>query len=602
VLQDGVRNGSLASQSGDHGEPIDTLNLERLEVIKGPATLLYGSNAIGGVVNAVTSDEDNPHDGWRLNLSGVAATNQRQLGTSGGVEYGFRKFLFNVHANGIREGDYRTPLGRVPNSSSRAYGGSTTLGYFGDKGFIAGGLHFDRRRYGVPYAPLFEEGVLLTAPNGEPCDLDGPNADECGYDVEAIRDRFSRRLPPTPEEEIDLKMRQDNLRLRAGFRNVAGPVQQGNFFLNITRYRHQEIETEDGLDEVATNFFNTTTSYRAFFQQAKHGVLSGRFGFEGHHRDYLTAGAEQLINGNVRQNNFAVFGLQELDLGRVSLQFGGRVETNRYRPSDLSLYEPRQFTGFSAAASARIRLWEGASFVTNFTSAYRPPSLEELYNEGPHIGTVTFEIGNQDLRRERSTGVEFSLRQRLDKVRMNGSVFFYNIDSFIFIAPRDLDRDGNVDVEDNLPVGEFQQQDARFVGADLSLEWDVRNWLGAYVTADMVRAELRPSGTPLPRITPPRLRLGTDLRYRGLSVRPELLLVGAKGRGDIFTLETPTAGYALLNVAASYSIARDRTVHTFSVSTSNLTDRLYRNHLSYIKDLAPEPGRNLRFSYTLRLF
>ncbi|MCA1589346.1 MAG: TonB-dependent receptor plug domain-containing protein [Acidobacteria bacterium] len=195
VLQDGIRNGSLASQSGDHGEPVDTLNLERLEVIKGPATLLYGSNAIGGVVNAVTSDEDDPHEGIRGVVTGLSGTVNRQGGISGGLEYGVRKFVFKGNGNFLREGDYSTPLGRIPNSASRAYGGSVGVGYFGEKAFVNGSFGFDRRRYGVPYAPLFEAGILLTDANGNPCEPIEKEAAaregaECEYDIFAIRDRF----------------------------------------------------------------------------------------------------------------------------------------------------------------------------------------------------------------------------------------------------------------------------------------------------------------------------------------------------------------------------------------------------------------------------
>ena len=112
----------------------------------------------------------------------------------------------------------------------------------------------------------------------------------------------------------------------------------------------------------------------------------GKFGFEGYHRNYLTEGAEQLIDGRVKQNNLAFFALQELSIDRVAFQFGARVESNRYRPENAALYEKRNFTGFSGAAAARIALWGGASFIANFNSSYRAPSLEELYNEGPHIG------------------------------------------------------------------------------------------------------------------------------------------------------------------------------------------------------------------------
>lgn len=602
VLQDGSRNGSLGSQSADHGEPVDTMNLERLEVIKGPATLLYGSNAIGGVVNAVTSDESDPHPGFRGYLSSVGATNNRQAGFGGGVEYGYKRLLLNLSGNSMRDGDYRTPLGRIPNSASRSYGGNSSIGYFADKGFVVGSFGFDRRRYGVPYAALFEEGALLTNEDGKPCETKKEADGECQYDIFGIQARFANTLPDTPDEEIDLRMRRNNYRLRGGFRNVQGPISQGNFSIDRTNYRHEEVETEDGIDETATNFFNDTVSYRASFRQANYKMLSGQFGFEGYNRSYLTQGAEQLVNGRVRQSNFAVFGLQELGFDRVSVQFGGRVEHNRYRPVNTAEYEERDFTGFSGAAAARIRLWEGGAFIANFTSAYRAPSLEELYNNGPHIGTVTYEIGDQDLTRERSTGIEFSLRQQLKRVRLNGSFFSYNIDNFVFLSPQDEDGDGKVDVDDNLPVAAFTQRDASFTGVDISADLDINDWLSAFMSADYVNAKLRNGGGPLPRITPFRFRGGFDFRYKGLSVRPEVIFVGSRDLNNIFELETPTDGYGLFNLNASYTIAQKHSAHTFGFSSSNLGDKLSRNHLSFIKDLTPEQGRNFRFSYSVRFF
>lgn len=610
VLQDGVRTGSVGSQSADHGEPIDTLALERVEVIKGPATLLYGSNAIGGVVNAVTTDEDEAHPGFRGFFTGLGATNNRQGGIGGGAEYGYKKWLFNGSGNFIREGDYRTPLGQVPNSGSRSFGGKFSVGHFGEKFFWAGEISADKRRYGVPYAPLFEEGALVTTPDGDPCGeghheeeaTGGEEEEPCQYDIFAIQQQFANQLPEVPEEAIDIRMRRNNYRFRGGFRDVRGPIQQGNFFIDFTDYRHEEVETADGEDEVATTFDNDTFSYRAMFQQAKYGKLSGRFGFEGYRRSYLTVGAESLIDGRVGQDNFAAFGLQELDFNRVSFQFGGRVEHNKYNPTNNSLYGDRSFTGFSGAAGVRFRLWEGASFVTNFNSSYRAPALEELYNFGPHIGTVTFEIGNQDLLRERSNGIEFSFRQQLRRVRINGSFFHYSIDNFVFLSPVDDNDDGLVDVEDNLPISAFVQDDAKFTGADVSVDVDVTDWLGAYAIADVVKAELRDGNIPLPRITPARGRLGLDFRYKGLSVRPEAVFVGSRDLDDVFVLESPTDGYGLFNLNASYTIAKGTTTHTFFFAGSNLGDKLYRNHLSFIKDLAPEPGRGARFGYTIRFY
>ena len=604
VLQDGVRSGSVGSQSGDHGEPIDTLGLERLEVIKGPATLLYGSNAIGGVVNAVTSDEDDPHEGLRGFFTGLGATNNRQGGAGGGLEYGYKRFLFKGGANYLREGDFRTPLGRIPNSAAQSHGGNGSVGYYGDKFFLVGQVGLDRRRYGTPYSPLFEAGVLLTDENGNPCEAPAEigKGPDCQYDIFAIQNRFAHALPEVPDEAIDIKMRSNNYRLRGGFKNLKGPITHGDFSINFTDYQHQEIESADGIDTVATTFSNDTFSYRSVFQQANYGKLTGRFGFEGYRRSYLTEGAEQLVDGRVRQNNFAAFALEELNLGRVAFQFGGRIESNRYRPVNTAVYAERDFTGFSGAAGARFRLWEGAAFVASFSSSYRSPALEELYNFGAHIGTVTFEVGNQDLTRERSNGIEFSLRQQLKRLRINGSFFYNNIDNFVFLAPEDANGDGNVDVEDNLPIGLYLQNDATFMGADASVDADITDWLGAFVSADIVKAKLKEGDVPLPRITPARGRIGLDFRYKGLSVRPEAVFVGSRKPGDIFTLETPTAGYGLFNLNASYTVVTDHASHTFSFSSSNLGDRLYRNHLSFIKDLAPEPGRGARFSYSIRFF
>ncbi|HUR99828.1 MAG TPA: TonB-dependent receptor [Pyrinomonadaceae bacterium] len=603
ILQDGIRNSSLASQSGDHGEPIDTLGLERVEVIKGPATLLYGSNAIGGVVNTISTDEDDPHAGFRGYFTGLGATNNRQGGASGGLEYGYKKFVFTGNGNILREGDYETPFGRIPNSASRSRGGGGSVGYFGEKGFVVGSFSLDRRRYGTPYAPLFENGSLLTDQNGNPCkpDQEGEGG-TCEYNIFAIRDRFSSSLPEPPDTQIDLAMQRNNYRLRGGFRDLKGFIPQGNFYVDFSRYRHQELEVAGGGDTIGTRFSNDTFSYRTLFQQAVRGKLSGRFGFEGYKRSYLTEGAEQLIAGRVHQNNFSVFTLEEIDFGRVALQFGGRVESNHYDPTNDDLYLNRSFTGFSGAAGARFRLWKGGTFVTNFNSSYRSPALEELYNNGAHIGTVTFEVGDQTLGRERSNGIEFSLRQQLKRFRFNGSIFYYNIDNFIFIAPRDSNNDGLVDVEDNLPVGNYRQDDARFVGADLSMDVDINKYVAAFFVADIVKAKLRDGDVPLPRITPGRARVGLDFRYKGLSVRPEALFVTDKKLDDVFVLETPTAGYSLFNLNASYTISNDHTAHIFSVGSTNLSDRTYRNALSFIKDLAPEQGRNLRFSYTFRFF
>ncbi len=595
VLQDGIRNGSLGAQSGDHGEPIAPFNLERLEVIKGPATLLYGSNAIGGVVNAVTEDENDAHPGFRGYVTGTGGTVNRQAGIAGGIEYGIKKTIFNLNLNASRDSDYATPLGRIPNSGSKALGGSGGPGYFSDKAFIRGTISLDRRRYGIPYAPLFESGELLSIANGgADCEMV-----DCQFNLSVLQDTFQNQLPPVPDEDIDIKMRRNNFRFVGGFHDLKGPIQEGTFTVDVTDYRHQEVEEEDGFETIATTFDNDLSSYRGMFRQAKYGKLSGQFGFEGYRRSYKTVGAEALIDGRVRQYNFAVFGLQEVSFKRVAFQFGARVENNRYRPVNAALID-RDFTGFSGSVGARFRVWDGGSLIASYSSSYRPPSLEELYNFGPHIGTVTFEVGDQNLDRERSNGFELSFRQNSKRIRFNGSVFYNDIANFIYGAPVDEDGNGFVDVDDGLPLAAFVQDDARFFGVDGRIDFDVNDNFGIFASADFVDAQLKETKTPLIRIPPPRFRVGADIRINSVSLRPEAEFVGDRSESDIFPLETTTAGYAIFNLNGSYAFATKHAVHIFTCSLHNLFNKKYRNHLNFIKDLTPEAGMGLKGSYTVR--
>lgn len=579
VLQDGIRAGSVGYASGDHSEPIDPLSAERIEVVKGPATLLYGSSAIGGVVNAISSDENEKHEGARGYVSTIGSTADRQGAISAGGEYGYKNFLLRGNASAQRTGDYSTPLGRVPNSASRSNSMSISPGYYGDKFFFSGTYAYDVRRYGIPYAGLFHHHHEEPVKEG----VEEPHEEE--------------------ESDIDIRMRRHNYRVKGGFHDLNSFISGGNFSFDYTNYRHTELDihSHDGdiHEEVGTIFDNRTYSYRAMFEQKRYEKLTGRFGFEGFNRNYSAVGEEALVDGRVKQNSFSAFTLQELNFDRFKFQFGGRVENNRYSPDSPALFE-RSFTGFSGAAGIFVNLWKGGAFVANYTNSYRAPTLDELYNNGPHIGNITFEVGDNNLTRERSNGLDFSLRHNAGRVRLHGDVYYYKIDNFVFLAPQDLDGDGEIDTEDGLPLAHYQQADSRFLGAEISADVAVHKYVGLFVSGDVVNAKLTATDTPLVRIPPVRLRFGVDLNYKGFNLRPEAVFVSDQDK--IFPLETRTAGYGLFNLSASYVIGQKHFAHIFTFYGYNLNDRLYRNHLSFVKDLMPEIGRGARFGYTLRFF
>ena len=550
VASDGISAGSLASQSGDHSEPIDTLSVERIEVVKGPATLLYGSNAIGGVVNAISGHDEGAHPGVRGYFSTIGGTNSDQAAASGGLEYGVKNWMFWGNASGQRTSDYSAGgnFGRVDNTFTRNAAGTAGFGYFASKAFFNANYTFYQSRYGIP--------------------LDFREADP---------------------EHRSLRVWRNDVKFNFGYNDAEWLVTGIKFTVDISNYRHQEIADS----VVGTTFHNRVYSYRGMFDQKKFGKFSGRFGLEGFHRNYSTVGAEILIDGPVKQDAFSVFGLEEVKFERVTLQFGGRVENNRLDPVNSNLTN-RNFTGFSGAAGARFDLWKGGAFVANYSRGYRAPALEELYNHGPHDGTLAFEIGSPILKPEISNGIDLSLRQQNKRFKAEANYFYYAFKDFVFLAPT-----GVIDAGSGFPIAKYLQADSRFTGTELSLDVTANKYFNVLTGFDYVNAELK-DGRALPRIAPLRGRIGLDVHYNNFSVKPEFVAVGDQNR--VFENETPTAGYGVFNVGGSYIIPSKHFAHIFTVNAYNLGNRLYYNHISFIKDISPEIGRGVRFGYTVRFF
>ncbi len=553
ILQDGNRIGGLGFESGDHAEPVDVLTAERIEVVKGPATLLYGSNAVGGVVNSV-SGHDSAHPGLNGYLTGVGSSNSRHAGGSGGIEYGKGSWLLWANGGGQRADDYDTPLGRVNNSFTRETNFSAGVGYFPTKGFLNFEYTFNKRRYGIPIDP------------GE-----------------------------VDPEIVFLNPRRHSFELRGGFREANSFIEAGTFSVQYNKYDHSEINAETR--EVNTSFTNNTFLYQGLFDQKKRGRLSGKFGFWGSHRDFEARGEEALAPPT-KHNAFAIFGLETLDFEQLSIQFGGRLETNRYSPevtAKRGVLPDRNFTGASAAIGIRVPTWKGGAFVANYSHSYRAPALEELYNDGPHPGNLAFEIGDPNLTREQGDSFDVGVRHSSKRLRFEANGFFYHIKDFVFLAPS-----GTIDPDSGLVVANYMQGPTRYFGDEVRLDVQLHPAIWLNLGTDYVRAELSDSDTPLPRIPPLKARIGLELRFKGLLLNPEF--VAARDQDRVFRNETRTAGYGVFGFSGSYLIAAGHAAHIISFNAFNLTDRLYRNHLSFIKEFAPEMGRGFRVTYTLRFF
>jgi iron complex outermembrane receptor protein len=550
VVENGARTGDLSSQSGDHGVTLDPASATQLEVVRGPATLLYGGNAFGGVVNLV-SDEipTRPVDGVGGALTLQGGTANKHGGAAGNLRFGNERWAFRIGGAGNRTGDVETSEGELPNSQSDLKSGSAALSRTGERGYFGVSYGYTDTSYGVPFV---EEGETTLNPRRHRFDVRGEKRQMDGF-IEGIK-------------------------FVGGYRD----------------YKHDEIE---GDGTIATSFRNKFTEGQLLLNHRSSGRLRGTFGLWGTHRDFSTAGEEALAPP-VTQNAFAGFLYEELTYHHVGLQFGARLERNDFDAETPSEREPgapsrrdRDFTEFSGSLGLLGFLNDDVTVALNVTRAARNPSLEELYNFGPHAGNFAFEVGDSDLESERGFGADLSLRWR--RPRFTGEITLFSnwIDNFIF--PLQTGEE-----EDEFPVVEYTARDAQLRGFEAHVDIGLTDKLFLEVGGDGVYGKARDNDDPLPRMPPYRGWVGLRLSTKSFHVEAELR--GAAKQDRVYGIETETAGYGLLNLHASYKLVQGRAVHIFTVRLDNTTDKLWRNHLNFVKDLTPEMGRSAKALYSVR--
>ena len=618
VMEDGIRTGDLGSSSGEHGLTVDPNRASRVEVIRGPAALLYGSNAIGGVVNIISPQEQLAQDlpeGTRGHVGADAGSGNGQLGSSASLQASTGNVLYWGSGSKRRTTDYDTPLGTVENSASDLVNGEAGVGYFGTQFFANTSISRDEGLFGVPFA-------------GEYHGAHG-HGDEHDHDV-------GGGLDEEDELFIDLESVRNVVRADIGMHNLTNSWLHGvKLSTRMIDYSHDEVEVEGQSRSVGTRFNNKIYVMRLEAQQQDTGRFSGRFGVWGSGRDFSARGEEALAP-DVEHGAFAAFAYEELQFGRHRVQLGGRFERNTYdalgRPGksehghgdhdddhddddhddhddddhddhddddhdEVVLEAPadldRQFDAFTASLGYQVELGLGTSFLTSVTRSTRAPALEELYNFGAHIGSLTYEVGNSGFETEVSTGLDVGIRHRAAGATTDFNFYTYGIDNFIFLA-----RTGQS--VDSLPVGVWSQGRSRFVGLDAETTVRLAEDVTAQFGIGMVDATLTATDEALPRIPPLKGTVRITFPYKGFRISPEWVLAARQDR--VYRAETATDSYSVLNVRASFTLPTSSRNHLITVSAFNLTNELYRNHTSFIKDLAPEIGRGVKAGYTLRFF
>lgn len=570
IMQNGVGILDASSLSFDHAVAIDPLIIEQIDVVRGPAALLYGGSAVGGAVNAI--DHRIPKE----QLDGITGRGEVRFGgaedqKSGAIVLDAGNGLLAIHADiyeretndmdipgyavssrkSRTDGTPRENRGRLVNSASRADGGA-----------LGASLTFDHGYVGLSYA-----------------------AHDNKYGVVA-------------EEDVIIDQSSERWDLATEFTDLGNIVNRVKFRLANTDYKHVEIA--DGNPE--TRFSNRGTEASVEIGHGNIGKLSGAVGLQFQDSRFAAIGEEAFVPKNETQSRgFYVY--EELPVSLVNsddlkLSLGGRVdrvEIDSKGGNHFGAADSRDFTPKSLAAGALLKINEQWSVSGNLSSNQRAPSYFELYANGPHVATGQYEMGNADFDVERSRGVDAQIRWKSGKHSFNVGSYYTRFSNFIGLFSNGLffDEEGRAGPNGELAGADFQQVKATFAGLEADGKLRIYEGKGALdLTArgDYVRAKNRDSGEDLPRISPLRLGLGLNYTYNRFGSSLDVLH-GFK-QTKVAENELPTDSYTSVNATATYLLPTTLRLEAFA-KAYNLLDDEIRDHTSFLKDIAPQRGRSL---------
>jgi iron complex outermembrane receptor protein len=590
ILTDGIGSFDVSNTSVDHAVAINPLTADRIEVLRGPAALLYGSSALGGVVNVIDSRIPRKVPDEPIHIDGLATygTAADERSASGKIEIPVAdKLVFHADGSWSKTGNLDTGSyilapaqraealasgdpdiaaladlhGKLPNSAAKNWevaGGMALITDTGNLGFSVN--HIDNF-YGVPIR----------------------------YSLE----------PGEEAEQVRLHMKQTRADLR-------GEIQTGGGFLDSIRlragwadYQHSEIEDTGA---VGTTFFNQSVESRLELVQSKRGGWEGAIGGQMMIRDFHIVGEEKFLPKNETQQ-YGVFTLQSLDLGKTRLEAGGRFEHSILSAdADETLLNDayhRTFDALSVSAGISQEIVPQWRVGLNVSRTERAPSAEELFARGNHAGTQAFELGSPDFDKERSVGVEATLRGSGTGYSFSLSAYhnwFHNYiyESIVADAACEAVNGGQ---PLDFPCYQYAQAKAKYYGFEVEGSVKLAQ-VGGYAVnldglADYVRATVTDSG-PAPRIPPLRLLGGLELQGDQLSARAEV--EHTFDQKHIAATETPTDGFTLVNASIALKPFANNKETSLTLSANNIFDVEARRHASFLKDYAPLAGRDIRIT------
>ena len=552
MLEDGTPVGDASNSGTDHTTALDPSSARRIEVVRGPGALLYGGNALGGVINVIRDEIPSsvPHH----TTGSATLQSQSVTGSLGGSATAVFPVAERVPLRlemAVRtSGDLQTPVGTLFNTDGRLWSGGAGSAHVADWGHLGASFRGYRNDYGIPggFVGGHEEGVRI--------------------EMERFASKFETAVEAPAGFFRDIRMAATH-----------------------TWYEHREIEPPDIL---GTLYQQQAASGDILGRHAGWGPFAaGAVGARVSWEDFAYGGS--LFTPDTQRFRAAVYLLEEVDLGSTRLEWGLRYDWTMADPvegrrdSDIGEIRDRSFHALSGSMGVLFNPLSGLTLGASVVRAFRSPDIDELYSEGPHLAAYAFEVGNPSLESEIGRGLDVFLRFESDRLRGEVTGFYNDIKGYVY--GEDTDRLSRV----LLPIYQFRGNDAVFSGFEASMDVDIGGGFALEAVASSVNGSLKDTDRPLPLVPP--LRGHTALKYE----RPLWFMLGeaemAARQDRIGEFETPTDGYTVLNLSTGARITLGGRLNVLTVSLNNVTDTEYRNHLSRVKAIMPEAGRGLSATY-----
>lgn len=598
VLTNGIGSIDASSASPDHAVAAEPAQAERIEVLRGASLLRYGSSGSGGIINVIdgripTELPENGVDG-AVRIGASSVDNGREA--AGSIDFGAGNLVFHLDGTIRETDDYRIPgfaesarfraleeaeeeeghddeeeghehdeeeeaFGRLENSQTKSTALTGGASYIGERGFIGFAVHKFDTDYGIPGGHGHEE------------EEEGHDDEEEGHDDEEEEEG---------EENITIGLDQTRLDVNAAL-NFDGPIETVQFFGGYADYKHTEFE---GPGEVGTVFTNEGYEARLEAIQRENNGWAAAYGVQLRNRDFAAVGEEAFVPPT-KTKQIGVYTFHEKEIGNFHVEGAARYENTQQENSVTN--QDIDFNLLSFSAGGDVHITDAIRLGGTVFRTERAPTTEELFSNGPHLATEQFELGDPTLGKETATGVEAAFRHREDGHYLTVNAFYTDYSNYIFETETGEEEDG-------LDVFQFTGEDASFKGFEVQGGMDIAQ-MGTFTIktdalAEYVRAKTD-SGN-LPRIPPLSVLTGIEADSERFNFRAEVDYAAKQNKVEVF--EIPTDDYALVNLFATWRAPMDAQDVRLSLSVLNALDDDARQHTSFLKDIVPLPGRNVRFS------